>query len=80
MPLWIPGTKSPPEDATECSRPEGKATAPKGVDAMEMDVWYDVLVRELAEAERLSELLAQAEEETGPDERPAPPQPVDSRP
>ena len=32
-------------------------------DAMEMDVWYDVLVREAAEAERLEELLAQAEEE-----------------
>jgi hypothetical protein len=40
-------------------------------DAMEMDVWYDVLVRELAEAERLNDLLAQAEE----DPQPGPPAP-----
>jgi hypothetical protein len=31
---------------------------------MEMDVWYDILVREIAEAERLeSHLVAQAEVE-----------------
>ncbi len=48
---------------------------------MEMDVWYDVLVRELAEAERLSELLAQAEdEEASAGEESAPAVPADSQP
>jgi hypothetical protein len=46
---------------------------------MEMDVWYDVLVRELAEAERLSELLAQAEQDTPAGEDPAPAVPADSQ-
>lgn len=45
---------------------------------MEMDVWYDVLVRELAEAERLSELLAQVEQETPAGESSAPTVAADS--
>jgi hypothetical protein len=62
------------------SQPTGEgATAPKE-DAMEMDVWYDVLVRELAEAERLSDLLAQAEEETPASDDSEPAIAADSQP
>ena len=42
-----------------------------------MDVWYDMLLRELAEASRLSDLLAQADEEAEAEEPPVEPEAAD---